>query len=386
MSSLIPEDLTQPGTHALIIGVSAYLHFADGVDPTPNGTEFEMEQLSAAACSASEFAAWLINEYKCDRAPLRSLRVLLSPSEGEKIHADIKALLKGDFSATLNNVKIALNEFKAACDSNPKNVLIVYVVGHGIQLSKHGTIVLLHDIGAAAHVTKLEGAIDMAGVHAGMNHPNTASTQFWFVDACRQKPAIARRFEALKGALTLDEPAGNTETAPMFLAATPGKAAFARVGGFTLFNEALMWVLRGGGAVGPDPDHGINNWHISVTALIKHLPERLKTLGKPEGVEPPVDIAPPINEAIFHEYAAAPKVDLRVDLLPEAAKSVSKGSLKFNASVPIVKNYSAWPLHQSVDAGLYLLNIKTSNPYKPKKDIILDLKPPEKHAEYDMAV
>src|SRR4030042_794816 len=171
MPSLIPEDLTQPGTHALIIGVSAYLHFEDGPAPTPTGIEFEMEQLSAAARSASEFAAWLLKDYKCDRAPLRSLRVLLSPSAGEVIHPDIAARLNGDFSATLANVRTALAEFRNACNTNTDNVGIVYIAGHGVQLTKHGAIVLLHDFGANAFLFKLEGAIDMAGGHAALPHP-----------------------------------------------------------------------------------------------------------------------------------------------------------------------------------------------------------------------
>ena len=382
MPSLIPEDLTQPGTHALIIGVSAYLHFEDGVDPTPTGIDFHMEQLSAAARSASEFAAWLLNDYRCDRAPLRSLRVLLSPSPDEVIHADIAARLNGDFSATRANVATALAEFRNACNTNTANVGIVYIAGHGVQLTKHGAIVLLHDFGATDFLNQLDGAIDMAGVHAGMNHPNTARTQFWFVDACRQKPAIASRFEALnKSPITLAEPNGTTETSPLFLAATTGKEAFARVGGVTLFNEALMWALRGSVAVGPEAE--VNNWHVPVTALIKQLPDRVHFLASNKSVEQSVDIAGKIHEAVFHEYAVAPNVDLRIDLSPAEAIPVSKGSLKHKGIIPIVENYSDWPLQQSVEAGLYSLDIQTADPYKPRFEL-LEIKPPEKHAEYNV--
>ena len=146
MPSLIPQDLTGPRTHALVIGVSRYLHFADGSEPTADGTSFQMEQLSAAARSASEFAAWLLKVYRCTRAPLGSLRVLLSPSKGEQIAADIAALqAAGDSSATLANVRTALKEFRDACDSNVDNIAIVYAAGHGVQLTKHGAILLLTD-------------------------------------------------------------------------------------------------------------------------------------------------------------------------------------------------------------------------------------------------
>jgi hypothetical protein len=384
MPSLIPEDLTQPGTHALIIGVSAYQHFADGKDPTPIGIEFEMEQLSAAARSASEFAAWLLKEYRCDRARLCSLRVLLSPTDGEQVHPDIGALLAGNYSATTTNVKTALMEFRNACNANIDNVAIVYVAGHGVQLTKSGAIVLLQDFGDAGSLTELERTIDMAGVHAGMNHPKTARTQFWFVDACRQKPAIARRFENLnKGALTLTEPPGVTEVSPLFLAAGTGKQAYARVGGITLFCEALLWALRGNVANGPEA--GINRWHVPVTALIKQLPDRVNTLAAQESVDQSVDIAGKIHEAIFHEYVGVPKVNLHIDLSPQNAWPVSKAWLKLNANIPVVENFSNWPLQQSIDAGLYLLDIKTAAPFQPKTDL-MDIKPPSKLAAYDVTL
>ncbi len=382
MPSLIPDDLAQPGTHALVVGVSAYEHLGDGNDPTPTGEESQMEQLSAAARSASDFAAWLLNDYRCERAPLKSLRVLLSPSDVEVIHPDIAALLNGDFSSTLKNVKAALVDFRKACDTNTENVLIVYVAGHGVQLTKHGAIVLLNDFGDTAHATKLEGAIDMAGVHAGMNHPGTAKTQFWFVDACRQKPRIARRYQSLEGALTLDVRNGTTEASPLFLAATTGKAAFARVGGITLFNEALMWALNGGVAAGPE-DEGINCWHIPVTELIKSLPDRVKALALAEGADQSVDIAGKIHEAVFHECPTAPKVDLRINVVPDEAQAVSRGTLKMNATDVIVENFVNWPMHEHVDAGLYLLNVEADGPFV-SKDKILRLSPPAKTTEVNV--
>ncbi len=383
MPSLIDEDLTQPGTHALVIGVSEYRHFEDGVEPTAAGEEFHMEQLSAAARSASEFAKWLLDDYRCQRAPLRSLRVLLSPSPGEEIHPDIAARIAGaDHAANRANVQNDVVEFRNACDSHTDNVLIVYVAGHGVQLTKHGAIVLLSDFGRPGQLAMLEGAIDMASVHAGMNHPNTARTQFWFVDACRQKPSIARRFEALEGALALDVPNGSTEVSPLFLSATTGTQAFARPGGVTLFNEALMASLAGAAATGPQAG-GIDSWHVSVTELIRRLPDEVMSLAEAEGAEQSVDIAGKIHEAVVHEFEETPQVDLRVELLPEAARAVSRGSLKHDATTVIVEDFTDWPLQEKVDAGLYLLNIEAEAPFESWNQI-LDLDPPEMTAEVDV--
>ena len=104
-----------------------------------------LEQLTSAANSASEFAAWVLQEYRCQRAPLRSLRVLLSPSKGEAVHPAIAALLPNNHAATIANVTAAIGEFKKAADRYSDNLLLVYIAGHGVQLTKTGAIVLLED-------------------------------------------------------------------------------------------------------------------------------------------------------------------------------------------------------------------------------------------------
>ncbi len=381
MPSLIQEDLAQPGTHAFIIGVSEYLHLEGGHDPTQKGSQYDMGQLTAAARSASEFAAWLLNVYANDQAPLKSLRVLLSPSPNEEIHPDIAALLVGDYAATRDNVAQELGAFQIASDSHVDNVVIVYVAGHGVQLTKNGAIVLLHDFAADRYLRELDGAIDMAGVHAGMNHPGTAKTQFWFVDACRQKPAIARKFESLTGAaISLDVPNLVTETSPIFYAATTGSDAYARIGGTTLFCEALQWVLAGNGATGPEPDNGIDYWHISVTDLIKKLPDRVRALAAEANIDQSVYPTGNVQEAVFHKFEITPSVNLKIELIPEDARTTSRGTLKQNATIPIIENFDQWPIQKQVDAGLYLLNIEASAPFVTYTNI-LQLKPPVENRE-----
>jgi hypothetical protein len=382
MPSLIPEILDKPGTHALVIGTSAYKHFDGGGAETNKGELFGMEQLTAAARSASDFAAWLLNEYTNNRVPLRSLRVLLSPGKDEQIHADIAAKLAGDFSSTIDNVKKEVIAFRNACNKFKENLAIVYIAGHGVQLTKTGAIVLLHDCGSNNHANLLEGAIDMAGVHAGFNHPDTAQTQFWFVDACRQKPALASRFETLAGAFTLDEPPGIAESNPMFLAATTDKAAYARKNGITLFNEALLWGLRGGIAAAPDGAFS-NKWHVSALELVKRLLPRVKALAQAEGAVQTADPAGRQNDALLHEYPTTPKVDLRVMLSPAAVVPVSTGSLRHGQLGMIVDNYKDWPLQRQVDAGIYEMRINATNGFKSYSDLLM-FKPPNEVREIDL--
>ena len=382
MPSLIPEIDNAPGTHVLVIGVSEYLHFDDGSQPTTNGDLFEMAQLSAAARSASDFAAWILNEREFANSPLHSLRVLLSPAANETVNPDIAALLTGDFSATTDNVRNELVEFRNICSRHKDNVAIVYVAGHGVQLTSSGSLLLLHDCGSNGHAQLLEGALDMVGVHAAFNHPNTAQTQFWFVDACRQKPDVASNFETLGGALSLDEPLGNAESTALFLAATTGTKAYARIGGVTLFNEALLSGLRGGIAV--KPESGVSShWHISTFGLVKHLRPRVKALADAENAEQSVDSIVRIQDSLLHEYLVTPSVNLSIELDPAAAHAGSEGRLTDGDSLTIAQTTDIWPMAQTVDVGIYKLKIDTVDAFLNHSDF-LEVEPHLTNQRFDL--
>lgn len=383
IASIIPENLDKPGTHVLVIGVSEYQHFEGGNSPTDTGQSLRMGQLSAAARSASEFAAWMLNEYHRSDSELSSLRVLLSPAAGEEIHHDIDAKLAEESAATIANAKSAIKSFRTACDSHKENIAVVYVAGHGVQVTKSGSILLLSDCGSEDHLTVLEGALDMAGIHAGFNHPNTAQKQFWFVDACRQKPAIARHFEDMVGGLSLDIPDGIAECAPMFLAATTGTEAYARIGGVTLFNEALLWSLRGHNASPPE-DNFSDAWHVSVQGLVKRLGFRVKALAELEGAEQTVDPAGRLNDAVFHEYPDTPAVYLQIDLIPDTANNKSKGSLR-NDNEVLINEQLDWPIVSQVAAGLYEIQVTSPTGFKSFNKFV-SLMPPQANPKIDVTL
>jgi len=323
-----------------------------------------MAQLSAAARSASEFAAWMLKKYSHQNAELGSLRVLLSPSDNEVIHADIAAHGAKVLPATLANVEQELIAFRKLCDRNPQNVAVVYVAGHGVQITKSGSILLLHDCGSDNHATLLKGAIDMASVRAGFNHANTAQTQFWFVDACRQEPDVAERFEDMDGGLRLDEPSGSASGSTLFLAATTGKPAYARIKGITLFWEGLQWGLNGGMAV--EPEEGISeNWHVSAHGLNKKLKPRVSELAEAENAEQLVDSEIRFEDALFHEFVTIPKVDVTFDVSPAAAAAGSQGTLSDENDQPIMQTVNLWPMSDKVDAGIYKLKIVPPAPFRP---------------------
>lgn len=375
MPSLIPEDTSVPGIHALVIGVSRYPHISDGEAPTPSGQAFDIGQLTSAARSASEFACWLLRHQRLPGLTLKSLRVLLSPSDGEQVNPTIAALLPAEHAATTDAVLEALGGFKAACDSHRENVAIVYVAGHGVQLSKHGATLLLEDFGRPGQLNLLDCSLDMTGVHAGMNHDNTAQTQFWFVDACRQRPEIARRFEALSGGLTLDQPRGTTHASLLYLATTTENLAYGVPGGVSLFYKALSWALEDAGAA-EGADTAQSTWRITANGLNRALPAKVKEIAATYEAEQHVDITGKINEVEFHRYEATPQTDLRLVLRNSLAAAGATGTLlSNNGTQPVLTNCATWPIEQRVLAGLYLMKVNAGASHSESSSLFLAMPP-----------
>ena len=355
---LATADRTAPGTHALVIGVSHY-PFASGPAATPDGSSFDLVDLSSAARSASEFAAWLLEEYLHPGAPLASLRVLLSPADGERIHPSIANRLSDDHAATSAAVRADLAAFRADCSRSPDDVAVVYIAGHGVQVSKLGAIVLLEDFGAPGQLNLLDGAIDVLGCHDGLDAEGCAGQQFWFVDACRQRPAVAKRFEDLSGGpITLDRRTGAVPSTPLFLAASTREAAFAEIGATTLFSQALLWALRGAAAMGPDDL--CDRWHVKTSSLLDRLRPKVDELAGRFDVVQTVDVAGRPNPGVAQQFAAPPDVDVSVELAPADAVAETTAELLLGGRTP-VPTTPGWPLVTRIPAGLYSLALTTSD-------------------------
>ena len=82
-----------------------------------------------------------------------------------------------------------------------------------------------------------------------------------------------------------------------------------------------MWGLDG--HIGSPPDDELcDHWQVSVNELSRRLRKKVKTLAEAEGAVQSVVPAGRLINAVFHEYEAAPKVDFRLDLLPNDASQI----------------------------------------------------------------
>jgi hypothetical protein len=353
----IPGVQAPAVTHALVVGVSHY-PFADGPEQTADGEAFGITNLTGAAKSASDIAAWLLDEYRNPDAPLASVRVLLSPTDGEELNPRVARELTQPAPATRDAVVTEFDEFRQACRENPDNVAFVYFAGHGIQLNKRGAVVLLHDFGVMGKGNKLYGAIDVAGCRDAMDESGNAHRQIWFSDACRQLPDIARKFESLAGGpFKADEGIGQVDASPLFLASSARESAFAAVGETTIFSDALLASLRGDAATMPTPD--CSDWHISTTTLIRTLQGKVDAIlaGREEQT---IDITGRVREMVAHRFENPPDVDIVVNLLPADATPVPMPRLWLDDKDQGID--PSWPVRFRGDAGIYLLTVTVAPP------------------------
>jgi uncharacterized caspase-like protein len=355
------EGVTSPAvTHALVVGCSHY-PFLDGAGATPTGEQLGLANLNSAARSASEVAAWLLNEYRCPEAPLASVRLLLSPAPDEQLNGDIVTRLGGQAApATRAAVKAEYTAFQTACSSNTANRAFVFLVGHGIQLSSRGAILLLEDFATAAEPDLLFGAMDVIGCQSAMNVTGGADHQVWFSDACRQRPEIVKRFESLTGAFAPgNQGLGDVAAAPVFLSSSTRENAFADPQGLTVFTQALLWGLRGAAAVGKDET--CNAWHVSSGRLSTVLATRVKALAQASGADQSIDLTGKPLDVVLQQFADAPQVDVEIALSPAGIDPLPVANLKFEGNDPVAVD-AGWPLKFRGKAGIYELVADVAGP------------------------
>lgn len=359
-------EVDVPRTHALVIGVSHY-PFADLPAPEPGDAigpvesfarSVGIESLTSAARSASVFADWLLSDYRNPDAELASLEVLLAPVASEALTDEVRDKVgSSPARATRPNVAGAIKRLRARCQNRPNDVLIVYLAGHGVQLTKRSAVVLLEDFGDPEHVNELEGSIDVESCRRGFDSEGYPNSQFWFVDACRSRPSVLKRFwgESISGALQLSAKPGQVDASVLILASESGSQAFGVVGQTSLLMMALKDGLDGSAAVGPE--EGLSDeWWVGTNSLVSHLGSRVSELAEEYEVDQKVDIAGRVRQAVLQRFAEPPRARLTVHgTAPVTNEAVVE--VLFDAQSPPVTAGESLPFSCDIPAGLYLVRV-----------------------------
>jgi hypothetical protein len=141
---IFDDGQNQPGVHVLVVGVSAYSYLSGGTS-TPAKEPMlslsrQLAQLSGPAQSARDLADFLISRKDKLVKPLRTLRLLASPSNSE-----VGPAFNGVLPAKAAHVAKALSAWQADSRRSGDEVSIFYFGGHGTQLSRTNAVLLLED-------------------------------------------------------------------------------------------------------------------------------------------------------------------------------------------------------------------------------------------------
>lgn len=241
-----------PGLHAVIIGVSDYTYL-EAADDIPGDGLAALQKLESSALSAWQFAEKLKTldaEGRLIR-PLKTVRLLLSPSPKELTAAPALAQAGGE-AALCSGIKNAVRKWRTDVSLNRQEQAVFFFSGHGIRRMQTETILLASDFNDPDVPVKLENAFELLNILGGMvptpELPDIGREQFYFIDACRDKPDALDKLDTTQTPKFFDTGLNGLDdrAAPVFFATMPGGYAAGVSGKPTIFTEALLWALDNG--------------------------------------------------------------------------------------------------------------------------------------------
>jgi Caspase domain len=243
------------GAHALVIGISDYPYLAEGSAPLSQRAPDNggLGQLEVCARTAARVFEWLTKSGEVAGAPLATVRLLLAPHPLER--ANVDALTGGHYeSADFASVRSAIDAwgesiFAGGTAAEP-NVAFFFFSGHGTEYMSSPAL-LASDILNPASPGAARKAISFPSLCAVKTFG--IDRALFFVDACRDVPAVARKMN-MTGATILDPYPfpPRTHDALLCLQSTSAGGTSFQVPGdsATIFGRAVLEALEG-----PPPSH-----------------------------------------------------------------------------------------------------------------------------------
>jgi hypothetical protein len=387
-----------PGVRALIIGVSDYQFLPkEGQLPERNRETLGLTKVDIPATGAFLVAKWLRDKYWHPTHQVKTIRLLLSPSQreiapekpsdsalDENDRAEIKAV--GDSAPTnSSNVEQALLEWQDECEGHPEDIAFLYISGHGIQWAdKDDAIVLLQDF--SRNKLFLNQSVGIRGVVKGMSGSKKPQIQLYFVDACRIHPDEYRKFEFAGSPIGLPSTftGEDLRSAPIYYAACPQTTAKGHPNRGTYFAEALIDCLNSAGLLGPFVTSTLpvarTHWHINVANLAAALQNRISVVAARDRESQEIVPGGMPRPAVFCAAPVPPPVTVIIDVDPDAAAKVAFAELWKQFRVERIGDKTPClprPVTLNrVAPGLYILELSLSPPYPAQRVVPINVQPP----------
>ncbi len=351
-----------PGLHVVLIGVSDYTHLPSADDPPGPGLA-ALKKLRSSSLSVIAVAKKLqqIDAESRLVRPLATIRLLHAPSP-EEVAVDSSVATIGGAAATRLEIHNTLQAWRADVATSRDNQALFYFCGHGIRRSLEESVLLASDF-LAPGFPKLFNSFRLSNIRNGMvpgdDFPQIGREQFYFVDACREKPDALDTLDSTETPKIFDAELGSVDDrkAPIFFATTSGGVAAGLAAKTTFFADALIWSIDNG-SFGPTKVDGVEGvvWPV--------IPPSLKL-----GIETSdalfdsrVELTGLVGDPVLCFRRDPPKLALKVSLtpqpLPVRVTMLALTEINTRRKLEIVTGDGAGPHGADITAGMYQMTVR----------------------------
>lgn len=328
--------LNGPGVHVVLIGVGRFstARAADmlGDDAPPGG----FHDLETPLHSVEAFSVWLQTHLNVANTPLKTVRVLASSAVRNSAHTVTPP--------TFQNLAKEVGDWAEDLDTDEDNLGIFYFCGHGLRIGEM-QFLLAEDFGANRRLP-FQNTFEPE-LFANAMRQYKARRQLFLIDACSTEVPFRQKYKHCAiGTLIQDVENENLADSEQCLirASKLGTNAFGMANGSTLFMDALLRAMKGGGAV---PAEG--QWVISTDMLKIALAWLIQS--RPEGIGQVVSFGGGTlsSSLSFHTLLGRPLVPVRVTCMPRDYESVSALHVNHVQHCPA----GGWPEDFDMPRGAY---------------------------------
>lgn len=337
------DGTDEPGTHVLIVGIGHYPCLLGGEKENSSLAE-GMGQLDAPPISARKLAQWFLEDFHNPEKPLRSIAMVVSEREPSTFqHARAlppHPLPRGDGA----EVEDVIQRWIARSSGKSDNLTVFFFCGHGISSAQ--SVLLLRDYGAKPF-HRFDGALNLSAFRVGMQ-TMTPNEQLFIIDACRMPSAALDkvRGEVRPGRTAispadLDDRGGQPARQSVHHATSDLAPAYGRVDGPSLYTEALLMGLNGGGV---QPNFDPSNLWVGTNALQTAVSAYVARLAAKEKVEQLPDVSGAISFKIHQPLEVA--IPLHVISHPPEAMKQARVEARLDKDV---KSYYDFREHEAAE-------------------------------------